>query len=68
MDEEGREALDRPALDGEVYLFVFEVVIKVIITGVEARGFDSRVGQLSHSVANGSPPLRRFFAAVLPSR
>ena len=27
-------------------------------------GFDSRVGQIGHSVANGSPPLRRFFGAV----
>ena len=27
--------------------------------------FDSRAGQIGHSVANGSPPLRRFFGAVL---
>ena len=31
-------------------------------------GFDSRAGQIGHSVANGSPPLRRFFGAVLPRR
>ena len=31
-------------------------------------GFDSQVGQIGHSVANGSPPLQRFFEAVLPRR
>ena len=28
-------------------------------------GFDTRAGQIGHSVANGLPPLRRFFGAVL---
>ena len=31
-------------------------------------GFDFRVGQVGHSVANNLPPLRRFFRAVLPRR
>ena len=29
-------------------------------------GFNSRAGQIDHSVANGSPPLRRFFGVALP--
>ena len=28
--------------------------------------FDSRAGQIGQNVANGPPPLRRFFGAVLP--
>ena len=32
----------------------------------EKSGFDSRAGQIGHSVANDSLPLRRFFVAVLP--
>ena len=31
-------------------------------------GFNSRAGQIWHSVAIGSPPLRYFFGAVLPRR
>ena len=31
-------------------------------------GFESLVGQIGTSVANGSPPLRYFFGAVLLSR
>ena len=31
-------------------------------------GFDSLVGRIGHSVVNGSPPLRRFFAAEVLSR
>ena len=30
--------------------------------------FDSRAGHIQHSVVNGSPPLRRFFEAVLRRR
>ena len=30
--------------------------------------FDSRTGQIGHSVANGSPSSRRFFGVVLPRR
>ena len=30
--------------------------------------FNSQAGQIEHSVANGSPPLLRFFGAVLPRR
>ena len=29
-------------------------------------GFDSRAGQIEHSVANGLPTLRHFYRAVLP--
>ena len=37
---------------------------------IDARGhaFDSLVGQISHSGANGSPPLRCFLEAVLLMR
>ena len=31
-------------------------------------GFESRAGQMGRSVANSSPPMRRFFGAVLPGR
>ena len=31
-------------------------------------GFESRAGQIGQNVANGSPPLVRFFGAVLPRR
>ena len=34
----------------------------------EGLGFDSRVGLAGRSSTNGSPPLRRFFGAVLPRR
>ena len=32
-----------------------------IAFGAGGLGFDSRVGQIRHSVVNGSPPLRYFF-------
>ena len=35
--------------------------IAVCAGGLE---FDSQVGLIAHSVATGSPPLRRFFEAV----
>ena len=31
-------------------------------------GFNFRAGQIAYSVANGSPPLQRFFGAVSPRR
>ena len=34
--------------------------------GAGGLEFESRGGQAVHSVANGSPPLRRFFGAALP--
>ena len=37
-----------------------------IAIGAGSLWFESRVGQIEHSVANGSPPLRCFFRAVLP--
>ena len=36
--------------------------------GAESLEFDSRAGQIGHSVANCSPSLRRFFEAKLPRR
>ena len=36
--------------------------------GVEDLEFDSRAGQIKHSVANGSPPLRCFLGSVLSKR
>ena len=31
------------------------------VCGAEGLSFKSRAGQIGHSVANGSPPLRHFF-------
>ena len=39
-----------------------------IAIGVEGLGFESRVGQIGHSVAKDSPPLRCFFGAVVLHR
>ena len=32
-----------------------------LVSGAEGLRFQSRAGQIGHSVANGSPPLRHFF-------
>ena len=44
--------------------------LKVVDTviGPESPGLDSWVGQIRNRVANGSPPLRSFFRAVLSRR
>ena len=52
------EILHRPA----------DAVVKHIANSAAGRKFDSRAGQIEHSVANGSPPLRRFIEAVLSRR
>ena len=39
-----------------------------IAIGAGGLGFENRAGLIKHSVANGSPPLRRFFGAVLLRR
>ena len=39
--------------------------LKVIAIGAVGLEFNSRAGQIRHSIDNGSPPLRRFFGAVL---
>ena len=44
------------------------VVVKCITIGSGGRGFDSRAGQIERSVASDSPPLWRFFRAVLSRR
>ena len=44
------------------------VVVKDTAGGAGGWGFDSRTGKIQHSIAIGSPPLRRFFGAVLPLR
>ena len=41
------------------------VVIKGTANSAVGLGFKSRAGKILHSVANGSPPLRRLFEAVL---
>ena len=54
-----------------IYLFIsdrFAQLLKLIVIGAGGMGFDSRAGQIGHSVAYGSPPLRRFFRAVLSRR
>ena len=43
-------------------------VVKDMTIGAGGLGFDSRVAQIGHSIDGGSPPLRRFFGAVLPRR
>ena len=42
-------------------------VTNVAIDAEDLR-FNSQAGQIRHRVANGSPPLRRFFRPVLPKR
>ena len=42
--------------------------VRDIAIGAGGVRFEFRVGQIGHSVVNGSPPLRRFFGAVLPRR
>ena len=37
----------------------------VVTIGAGGLGFESRVGQIGHSVANGSPPLQCFFRGVV---
>ena len=41
-------------------------IVKNIDIRAGGLGFDSRAGQIKHSVTNGMPPLRCFFGAVLP--
>ena len=43
-------------------------MVKNIAIGAGGLGFDSRIGQIEHSVANGSPSPRRLIGAVLYSR
>ena len=43
-------------------------MVKDIAVDMGSLGFDSLAGQIAHSIANCSPPLRRFFAAMLPRR
>ena len=44
------------------------LVVKGTAVGAGGLGFNFRAGQIGHSVANGSPPLRCFFRAVLLRR
>ena len=41
-------------------------VVNDIAASAVGDGFDSRVAQIGHSVANSLPPLRCFVEAVLP--
>ena len=43
--------------------FLFGVVVRHIARA-SGQGFDCRAGQIGHSVANGLPPLQRFFGAL----
>ena len=44
-------------------------MLKDLAIDAEGLGFNSQAGQIKHSVANGSQPLRRFFfGAALPMR
>ena len=42
--------------------------VRDIAIGAGGLGFNFRVGQILHSVASGSPPLRRYVRAGLPRR
>ena len=44
------------------------VVVRDTADSAVGLGFDYRSGQVGHGIANGSPPLLRFFGAVLPRR
>ena len=43
-------------------------VVKYIAISAGGLWFESRANQVEPNFANGSPPLRRFFGAVLPRR
>ena len=45
-----------------------KVMVGDLSTGAKSNEFDSRAGQIEHSVGDDSPPLRYFFGAVLPRR
>ena len=47
----------------KVFVLISSVVNDVVI-GAGSSKHNPWVGQIGHSVANGSPPLRRFFGAV----
>ena len=40
-------------------------MLKGMAIGAGGLGLYSRAGQIGHSVANGSPPLRCFFGALM---
>ena len=46
-------------------LLIPGLVVQDNAIGAKGLGFDSRADQSRHSVANGSPPLRRFFVAIV---
>ena len=43
-------------------------MVKGTATDAGGLGFDFQAGQIGHTVVSGSPPLPRFFGAVLPRR
>ena len=43
-------------------------MLKDVAIDAEGLGLNSQAGQVGHSVANGSPPLWRFFGAALLRR
>ena len=56
-------------LSSTLYLrYAASSVVKHIDIGAVGLGFDSRAGQIGHSVASGSPLLRHFLGVVLPRR
>ena len=46
--------------------YASESVVSNIAINAVGLGFKSQAVKIRHSVANGSPPLRRFFRVVLP--
>ena len=43
-------------------------MVKTSLSALEVWGWIPEIGQIGHSVANGSPPLRCFFGAKLLRR
>ena len=51
-----------------LFHLAFSSAVKRISIGAEGLVFDFSVGQTGRGVANGSPPLQRFFGTVLLKR
>ena len=51
-----------------IHFWPVSSVVKLVVIGAGGLALDSRADQIGLNVANGSPPLRRFFGAVLHRR
>ena len=64
--DHGRRKNDAP--DHSATLPKIDVEGLGVAIDVEGLELNSQAGRIGHTVANGSPPLRRFFGAALPRR